>query len=732
MPDTSPVLGIHPLKTALNFLLSSSFHLNFFLMSSPSPVSLSTAELEQLFDLVSDLICVLDAAGYCQQVNLAFQQALGYSPSDLSARPLVALVHPDDQASHQAEIDRLLGGQSEGDQFTGSLTARYRTQAGEWRSLTWKISAINGAKALASDVETAADRADRLLYCVARPPHSNQTERQPSDSQIRQFNAALEERVEQRTEQLKTAQYRYLELLQAERQAHERIEQSQAEMQLYADAVHGMQLGFQIWQLESAADPYSLRLIVTNPAASELTGIPVEDILGKSILEAFPALAATKIPQTYADVVRSRQKYDLREVSYEDERVEKSIFSVKAFPLPDRCVGVAFENITVRKQQEALRQEQEAQLRIIFEQAAVGMARLDISGQWIQANQRLCDLLGYSMAELLQMKSIDLTHPDDVSVAMSHYQQLANEEKLHAGFEKRYLTKDGTVLWAQVTASPVRNQQGQLLYFITTIQDISKRKQANLTLRSQKNDLLKANLLLTRTMAALEQRNQELDQFAYVTSHDLKAPLRAIANLAAWIEEDLGDRLPPENKEQLDLLTNRVHRMEGLINGLLEYSRIGRTRQSHEAVSVGDLLTEIIDSVSPPESFTLEVLPPMPVLEARKLLLLQVFSNLISNAIKHHHRTDGRVQISAADLGDFYQFAVADDGPGIEAAYHHKIFAIFQTLKPRDDLESTGIGLSLVRKIVTAEGGEITIESAIGKGATFRFTWPKDPYTAVK
>lgn len=693
-------------------------------MSSLSAVSLSTAELEQLFDLVSDFICVLDAAGCCRQVNLAFRQALGYSADDLYARPLTALVHPDDQASHQAEIDRLLEEQSD-----GQLTGRYRTQTGNWRSLKWQVSAVESARATADN-----DPARRMLYCVARDVTPDETKRS-GQSKADLFNTALERQVEQGTEQTKTAKtarYRHLDKLQAKRQADERIEQSQAELQLYANAVQSMQIGFQIWQLESADDAHSLRLIVTNPAASALVGIPVEDILGKTILEAFPAFADSEVPQIYADIVRSGQKHNLGEVAYEDDRVEKGVFSVKAFPLPDRCVGIVFENITVRKQQEDLRQEQETQLRIIFEQAAVGMARLNTDGQWIQVNQRLCDLLGYSMPELLQTSAFELSHPDDVSIAQAHYQQLISGEKLHAGFEKRYLTQDGEVLWAQVTASPVYGQQGRLLYFITTIQDITQRKQADLALRSQKNDLLKANLMLTRTMAALEQRNQELDQFAYVTSHDLKAPLRAIANLATWIEEDLGDRLPPENKEQLDLLTNRVHRMEGLINGLLRYSRIGRTRQSHEAVSVDELLTDIIDSISPPESFTVEVLPPMPDLQARRVLLMQVFSNLISNAIKHHHQSGGHVQISAADRGDFYQFTVADDGPGIAPAYHHKIFTIFQTLKPRDDLESTGIGLSLVKKIVTAEGGEITLESAVGEGSTFRFTWPKDPRTAVK
>ncbi len=262
-------------------------------------------------------------------------------------------------------------------------------------------------------------------------------------------------------------------------------------------------------------------------------------------------------------------------------------------------------------------------------------------------------------------------------------------------------------------------------YVGVTFENITKRKEAALELIRQKDDLLTVNMLLTDTMTKLEERNQELDQFAYVTSHDLKAPLRAIANLATWIEEDLGGDLPPENVEQFELLKNRVHRMEGLINGLLEYSRVGRKHQSREQVAVGKLLSEIVDSFSPLGEFTIEVDPNMPVFSARKVPLFQVFSNLINNAIKHHDRKDGQVQISMRELDEFYEFAVADDGPGIDEKYHQKVFAIFQTLKARDELESTGIGLSIVKKTVMAEGGQISLDSALGQGATFRFTWPK-------
>jgi light-regulated signal transduction histidine kinase (bacteriophytochrome) len=225
----------------------------------------------------------------------------------------------------------------------------------------------------------------------------------------------------------------------------------------------------------------------------------------------------------------------------------------------------------------------------------------------------------------------------------------------------------------------------------------------------------------------LRKRNQELDQFAYVVSHDLKAPLRAIANLSSWIEEDLSESMTEDTLHQMNLLRGRVHRMEGLIEGLLQYSRVGRIQVPSERVQVEKLLAEIIDSLAPPPGFEVKVEPGMPTFVTEKLALQQVFSNLISNAIKHNRAESGYVKISVKELDEFYEFSVADDGPGIAPQYHDKVFVIFQTLEARDKVENTGIGLSLVKKIVEGQGGTISLESAEGEGANFRFTWPKQP-----
>jgi signal transduction histidine kinase len=254
--------------------------------------------------------------------------------------------------------------------------------------------------------------------------------------------------------------------------------------------------------------------------------------------------------------------------------------------------------------------------------------------------------------------------------------------------------------------------------------EIIERKNAEAELQNLNDDL--EYWVAIRTSEA-NRRAEDLEQFAYVTSHDLKAPLRAIANLAEWIGEDLKGKLDEDSQEQLNLLKDRVRRMHGLIEGLLEYSRVGRTEGSYSEVDCGKLLDEIIDSLSPPPSFKIEVQEDMPVFRADRLQLGQVFSNLISNSLKHYRGNKGRIKITVKEQDGFYQFEVLDNGPGIAREYHEKVFKMFQVLETSDYGSNTGIGLALVKKIVQEQGGTITLKSKVGKGARFRFTWPKAP-----
>lgn len=227
-----------------------------------------------------------------------------------------------------------------------------------------------------------------------------------------------------------------------------------------------------------------------------------------------------------------------------------------------------------------------------------------------------------------------------------------------------------------------------------------------------------------------ERRARDLEQFAYVASHDLKAPLRGIANLSEWLKEDLQDRLTPETQEQLDLLRDRVARMNALIEGLLEYSRIGRVEGRLEEVDVGSLVAEVVDTLAPPKGFRVKIASGLPILFTDRLHLSQVFANLIANSIRHHDHDQGWIRISGRDLGALWLFAVEDDGPGIPLEFQAKVFLMFQTLGVKDYGANTGIGLALVKKLVEEHGGTICLEDGEDKkgkqrGCRFVFTWAK-------
>ncbi len=264
---------------------------------------------------------------------------------------------------------------------------------------------------------------------------------------------------------------------------------------------------------------------------------------------------------------------------------------------------------------------------------------------------------------------------------------------------------------------------------IAIIRDITERQQTAAKLQAKALQLTTLNDSLLASNQSLLQSNRELDQFAYITSHDLKAPLRAIASLSEWIEEDLGDSISTEIRSQMELLRGRVYRMQALLNSLLEYSRSGRRQTSMASVDVGQLLTEIIQALAPPGTFTINVVPTMPIMHTRRQPLQQVFTHLIDNAIRHHPTEMGIVKVSVIDRGSYYEFSITDDGDGIDLQFQERIYTIFQTLKARDLQENVGAGLAIVKKIVTAEGGTIQLESAAGSGAIFRFTWLKQPTT---
>jgi len=344
---------------------------------------------------------------------------------------------------------------------------------------------------------------------------------------------------------------------------------------------------------------------------------------------------------------------------------------------------------------------------LLFEHANDGIFIYELlpdgtPGPFLQVNELACRRLGYSKEELRQVTFSAIGLPDDNKEKLQQFwDQL--QRTGYGSFETTHVTKDGRHIPVEVNSRLIQVNDKQII--LSLARDLTERKRVE-------NELI--------------EKNHELDQFAYIVSHDLKAPLRAINNLSQWIEEDIGSAASDEICENLKLLRGRVKRMENLIQGILEYSRVGRIESPVIQCDVGQLLEEIIQDLNPPPKFVIQIVGEMPIFATQVVKLRQVFTNLIGNAIKHHHRTDGRIQITVQDTGDFYLFAVSDDGPGIEASNHEKIFTIFHVLQPRDQKESTGVGLAIVKKIVEEQKGKIMLTSQQNQGTVFSFTWAKE------
>ncbi len=674
-------------------------------------------------------------------------------------------------------------------------------------------------------------------------------------------------------------------------------------------------------------------LLQANQTALKSANLQPEDVVGKPFWETYwwsysPAVQA----EMKADIERAAQGERLRhDVLVRVAAGEYIDIDFTLAPIFDGNGTITHLvpsglDITQRKTTEAALRTSEASFRSTFENAAVGIAHIGLDGLWLRVNQRLSTIVGYSAEELLQLTFQELTHPEDLANDLQGLQSLIDRTTDRYQAEKRYIHKDGSIIWIHLTATLQYDAEDQPQYFISVIEDICARKAAEARLRllarastilaasleyedslqqvaellveefadwclvdflttdSAETDSAEASPLslaspartpteqvlrqaalahakgshtfsalarvhprdaaqfpmemgrsqvfqtgeslflpqvtdehlvhtardeehlatlrllgissalvvplrirdsivgtlslirigtapafeptdqqlaeeiadrialavdnlqlyqnarqveaklrsLNETLeqqvaartAELQRRNQELDHFAYIASHDLRAPLRAIDNLATWITEDAGHLLPQGSGIHLEKLRDRTVRMERLLTDLLAYSRADRYRGEPEFVDVHQLVQNVGELLLTPP-FTLCIPRQLPTIYTWQVPLETVFRNLIINAIKHHGQADGTVTVTAVEKEDVVEFAVQDDGPGIDPIYHDRIFEIYKTLQPRDKVEGSGIGLSIVKKIIDNQRGAIVVESEEGAGATFRFIWPK-------
>ncbi len=402
------------------------------------------------------------------------------------------------------------------------------------------------------------------------------------------------------------------------------------------------------------------------------------------------------------------------EHSYCNEDGKIQYVEIHAFPIYDKKGNIKqiieyVLDITERKEAEAALKNAKERVEHLFKIVPSGICTVDKDRIVTSVNDRWCEMTGYSPEEIIG-KSCSIFAVEPCQGKCGLYAD--DVEKPAIGRDCKVRTKDGRTLMTSKNIDYLRDVDGNVVGGIESFEDITSVK---------KNDEKQ-----TKLVEELQSVNRELKDFAYIISHDLKAPLRGITTLAEWLVTDYSDRFDDDGREQMKLLSERVGRMQKMIDGVLQYSRVGRVREEKSNVNLNELIPQIIDSIAPPANIKITVDNELPKIFFESTRIVQVFQNLLSNAIKYLDKPEGHIRIGSADEENCLKFYVADNGPGIEERYFEKIFQLFQTVSGNKSSESTGVGLTVVKKIVELYGGKIWVESKVGDGSTFYFTIPKD------
>lgn len=380
---------------------------------------------------------------------------------------------------------------------------------------------------------------------------------------------------------------------------------------------------------------------------------------------------------------------------------------------------------------ERVLRDSEECLRATFEQAAVGMAHVAPDGHWLRVNQRLCDIVGYTPAELLRCSFQDITHPDDLALDLDYVRQMLSGEIDRYSMEKRYLRQDGSVTWINLTVALVRHADGSPNFFISVIEDINERKALQIELENYRGELERRveerTTALSRRTSQLEAVNADLESFSYSISHDLRAPLRAIDGFAAILREDYAPSLDAEGRRLFQVVSDNARKMEQLIDDILAFSRAGRREMQVARLDMAALAGEVWRGLEPEwRGRAVELrLADLPAAAGDPIAVRQVWQNLLGNAVKFTRgRVPALIEVGGRVEGTEVWYYVRDNGAGFDPAYTERLFGLFQRLHGMDEFEGTGVGLAIVKRFIAKHGGRVWAEGSPGAGATFWFSLP--------
>ncbi len=369
----------------------------------------------------------------------------------------------------------------------------------------------------------------------------------------------------------------------------------------------------------------------------------------------------------------------------------------------------------------------EAQFRSLFEHSPLGVAMTAIDGRIKEANPAFCKMLGYSKGETTQKRVSEISYVEDKKVEGFYADKIRKGEIDNYTIEKRFIKKDKTILWTNLSISVIRDKYNKILYIIGMIADISQQKKAELALIDYKNKLEET---IKKRTEALQRSNEELSNFAHAASHDMKQPLRTMSSFAKLLQKRYSDKLDDRGHEYLNYIIDGAQNMSSLIHGLLEYAQFSFDKEDlFVRQNLNTILAVVRQNLRKQISennvkiIAAELPSDTPMIIAKMIQLIQ---NLISNAIKFRPKNKKCViQLASKDLGTHWQISIKDNGIGISTAHQKKIFDIFTKLHNSSEYKGNGIGLATCKRIVEQHQGKIWVESVEGEGATFHFTLKK-------